>query len=80
MFQRYLFVALASLLLVAACNKPEPGVGERVGKQVDNAVKEAGDKLDQAQKQADGAMKDAMQKTGETLETAGEKLQDGAKK
>lgn len=80
MLQRHVFVALTSLLLLTACNKPEPGVGERVGKKVDNAVKEAGDKLNQAQQQADGAMKDAMQKTGEALEKAGEKLQDDAKK
>lgn len=73
-----LYMAAMAALMIAACNRPEPGVGERVGQQVDAAAKEAREKLEQAQKDADGAARDAMERTGEALEQAGQRLKESA--
>ncbi|HRK56705.1 MAG TPA: hypothetical protein PLQ67_04180 [Burkholderiaceae bacterium] len=73
-----LYMAAMAALMIAACNPPEPGVGERVGKQIDAAAKDAREKLEQAQKDADGAARDAMARTGEALEQAGQRLKESA--
>lgn len=81
----------AVALAVSACQKKEetPGPAETMGKQIDSAVKDAGDKaqdkaseagqkLDQAITNAKDEAKDLAQKAGEKIETAGQKIQDAA--
>jgi len=70
----------AVALVVSACQKKDetPGPAESMGKQIDSAVKTAGDQAADAADKAKVEAKELAEKAGEKLQTAGQKIQDAA--
>jgi len=72
---RAVFGVTMMVVALAACSKPEPTLGERIGKNIDHAVEKTGDGLERAGK----AVEKAAHKTGEAVENAAQKTGQAVK-
>jgi osmotically-inducible protein OsmY len=63
-----------------ACRRGEEGAGEKAGKAVDDAMRDAGEKMDEAAEKMSESMHKAGKEMGRATEQMGEAMKDAGKK
>ena len=63
-----------------SCSRHEEGPAEKAGKAVDDAMRDAGEKMDQAARQTHESMHKAGEEMGKATEQVGQAMKDAGKK
>jgi osmotically-inducible protein OsmY len=67
-------------LCLQACSRGEEGPGEKTGKAIDDAMRDAGEKMDEAAERMSESMHKAGKEMGRATEQMGEAMKEGGKK